>query len=60
MSESLSFESLLARLRQASNGLPDQRTGKNTQYTIQDAVLGAFSVFYMQSPSFLAHQKHLA
>ncbi len=35
---------------------PDQRTGKNLVYRIEDAALGAFAVFYTQCPSFLAHQ----
>ena len=35
---------------------PDQRTGKNRVYSMEDAALGAFAVFYTQSPSFLAHQ----
>ncbi len=35
---------------------PDKRTGKNLVYSIEDAALGAFAVFYTQSPSFLAHQ----
>lgn len=37
--------------------LPDYRKGRNTTYTIADAALSAFSVFFMQSPSFLAHQR---
>ena len=39
--------------------VPDHRTGRNTQYRIADAGLGALSVFYMQSPSFLAHQRDM-
>jgi len=35
---------------------PDKRTGNNTRYTIEDAALGAFSIFFTQSPSFLAFQ----
>jgi hypothetical protein len=38
---------------------PDIRTGFNTKYSMLDAALSAFSVFFMQSPSFLSHQKHL-
>jgi hypothetical protein len=38
---------------------PDYRTGANSQYEIADAGLGAFSVFYMQAPSFLAHQRDM-
>ena len=36
---------------------PDKRTGDNTRYSIEDAALGAFSVFFTRSPSFLAFQK---
>ena len=32
------------------------RTGQNTRYDLVDAGMGAFSVFFTQSPSFLAHQ----
>jgi len=38
---------------------PDIRTGRNSQYEVIDAGMGAFSVFFNQSPSFLAHQKLL-
>src|SRR5918997_1670123 len=34
-------------------------SGTNTQYTIKDAALAAFAVFFTQSPSFLAHQQTL-
>ncbi len=37
-------------------GFPDRRTGNNTRYSIEDAALGAFSVFFTQSPSFLSFQ----
>ena len=33
--------------------------GKNTRYTLVDAGLSAFSVFFMQSPSFLEYQRSL-
>ena len=36
---------------------PDKRTGKNTHYSLVDAALGAFAVFFTQSPSFLAYQR---
>ncbi|GAJ18588.1 unnamed protein product, partial [marine sediment metagenome] len=32
------------------------RTGNNTTYSIEDIALSAFSVFFTQSPSFLAYQ----
>src|SRR3954465_2277264 len=41
-------------------GLPDPRTGDNGSYAMADFGLAAFSVFFAQSPSFLAHQRQLA
>ena len=55
----LKFQEMLDGLRQNLEGVPEHRTGRNTQYGIADAGLGAFSVFYMQSPSFLAHQRDM-
>ncbi len=59
MTEHLSFNHLMTNLHAGLDHLPDYRTGKNTQYTIKDAALAAFSVFFTQSPSFLAHQRLL-
>lgn len=53
------FDTMIASLRQAMEKFPDGRTGKNTQYDIMDAASGAFSVFFTQCPSFLAHQRLL-
>ncbi len=39
--------------------LPDKRTGQNCQYALHDIVLGAFAVFFLPSPSFLARQQAL-
>ena len=57
MTKPVTFGRLLTILDRAFAGLPDPRTGQNTTYTMRDAMLGAFSVFFMQSPSFLAHQQ---
>lgn len=54
---SVTFEMLLSFLRRAMDRFPDQRTGKNTTYSMHDIAMSAFSVFYTQNPSFLAHQK---
>ena len=51
-----SFTVLLQFLEDSIRDFPDVRKGKNTVYEIRDAVLSAFSVFFMQCPSFLAHQ----
>ncbi len=40
--------------------MPDPRRGDNRRYTMADVGMAALSVFLMQSPSFLAHQRALA
>lgn len=51
---------LLGSLRECCDRLPDKRRGANARYTMADIGTAAFSVFFMQSPSFLAHQRQLA
>jgi hypothetical protein len=54
------FEQVVKQMRSRFESLPDHRKGgNNTRYQIVDAVLSAFSVFMMQSPSFLAHQRDM-
>ena len=55
------LESLIAELKDVCAGLPDQRNGprRDGEYTMADIGLSAFSVFFMGSPSFLAHQRRL-
>ncbi len=51
---------LVATIRAALCALPDGRKGGNHQrYAMGDAGLGAFSVFFMPSPSFLGFQVRL-
>jgi hypothetical protein len=57
MSKALSFEHLTAALASVFESLPDHRSGKNSRYSLRDAGLAAFSVFFTQSPSFLAYQR---
>jgi hypothetical protein len=56
----LSFDGLIQAIRGSFKRFPDCRTGQNISYSIEDAALSAFGVFFMQSPSFLEHQKRLA
>jgi hypothetical protein len=51
------LDSLLGSLHDCLDGFPDQRRGLNITYDIADIGMAAFSVFFMQSPSFLAHQR---
>lgn len=52
----LTFSALVDDLRELMRQFPDKRTGNNTRYRMEDVALAAFSVFFTQSPSFLAHQ----
>ena len=52
------LESLLAGVRSACAAFPDKRRGEVT-YSMADIGLSAFSLFFMQSESFLAHQRAL-
>ena len=51
------FQILLSFLMGCVESFPDRRTGKNTQFSLQDVTRGAFGVFFCQSPSFLAFQE---
>ena len=53
----LTFSDVVKQLRTTFETFCDRRTGKNTNYTMTDAGLSAFSVFFMQSPSFLEFQR---
>ena len=53
------FDQLIGSLKGAVKSFPDKRTGGNGIYSMEDIALGAFSVFFTQSPSFLEHQKKM-
>ena len=54
------LESRIGELRRVCAGLPDRRKGsKDGVYPMADIGLSAFSLFFMGSPSFLAHQRAL-
>jgi hypothetical protein len=60
MTHLLRFDDLQALFHQCIDHLPDHRQpSPNTRYTIQDAVLSAFGIFFTQSPSFLEYQRRL-
>jgi len=54
------LDELLAELRGTCAGLADRRRSADCTYTMADIGMAAFSLFFMQSPSFLAHQEALA
>lgn len=59
MYEELSIDRLINKVKEAARKFPDVRTGKNTQYKLEDATLGAFAVFFTQSASFLEFQQEM-
>jgi hypothetical protein len=59
MLEELKLTRMIKRLEQVCAGFPDVRRGKNNIYELQDVGMSAFSVFFTQSPSFLAHQRDM-
>ena len=55
----LTLDDITRQIRRIFAQFTDPRRGKNTHYTLVDAGLSAFSVFFMQSPSFLEYQRSL-
>jgi hypothetical protein len=53
------LDDITKQIRRTFAQFTDPRKGKNTSYTLVDAGLSAFSVFFMQSPSFLEYQRSL-
>src|SRR5262249_46473229 len=60
MPHPVGFDALKDILSQRIAQVPDHRKqGPNTQYTIHDAALGAFGIFFTPSASFLEYQRRL-
>ena len=57
MVPTLNFDRLRSILVATVRHLPERRTRAKWIYALGDAVLGAFAVCFVQSPSFLAHQR---
>ena len=55
----LTLGDITTQFRNTLAQFTDPRRGKNRRYTLVDAGLSAFSVFFMQSPSFLDYQRTL-
>jgi len=56
---SSTFNKLVEHLNSLFEDLPDERFGDNIRYSMPDVAMGAFSVFFTQSPSFLDAQRTL-
>lgn len=55
----LILDQLLSGLRDVCAAFPDKRKGGEAVYSMADIGMAAFSLFFMQSESFLAHQRSL-
>ena len=54
------IEEIVKEMGEVLEKLPDHRKKSNaTKYSVKDAALSAFGVFFMQSPSFLSHQRDM-
>jgi len=53
------LEELLGGFRRACASFPDGRQWRPDNIVIEDAALAAFSLFFMQSESFLSHQRRM-
>lgn len=60
MSNPLGFTALTDALASVCDAQYDPRQPGKTRYALSDAGLAAFSVFFMQCPSFLAYQRDMA
>ena len=50
---------LIEKMMSSISELPDNRKGKNKKYRVEDALRSAFSLFFMQSSSFLQYQRQM-
>jgi hypothetical protein len=58
MLKELNFDEFISEIHAVFDNLPDYRLpSPNRQYSIKDAALAAFSMFFSQSPSFLSYQQ---
>ena len=53
------LQTLLDGVRSTCAGFPDKRRGSDVTYSMADIGLSAFSLFFMQSESFLSYQRGL-
>jgi hypothetical protein len=53
------FKRFMTRLRECAQQFPDVRKRQPQLYTVSNACLSAFGVFFTQSFSFLAYQREM-
>jgi hypothetical protein len=55
----MSLQKYIDRVATCIQNFKDNRQGRNKSYTMKEIGMSAYSVFHMQSPSFLAHQQNM-
>ena len=55
----MSLHKFIDRVSECVKGFKDVRHGTNKSYTMEEIGMAAYSVFHMQAPSFLAHQRNM-
>ena len=55
----MTLQTYLDRVASCIKDFKDNRKGSNKSYTMKELGMAAYSVFHMQSPSFLAHQQNM-
>ena len=60
MANPFTLRRMIFQIKSHWDNVPDLRKpNNNMRYTVSDAIMSAFSVFFLQSSSFLAHQRIL-
>lgn len=59
MPKTIAVQGLIDSIKRSSEEIKDKRSGNAVKYSMTNAMLGAFSVFFTQSPSFLAYQRDM-
>ncbi|WP_396133383.1 ISNCY family transposase [Acaryochloris sp. 'Moss Beach'] len=60
VSATIGPQALISAMLAGFSDLRDLRKGRNKQYRVEDALMSAFSLFFMQSSSFLQYQRQMA
>lgn len=55
----MGLEKYIERVKSCVRNFKDPRQGNNKSYSIEEIGMAAYSVFHLQSPSFLSHQKNM-
>ena len=55
----MELEKYIERVRSCVRNFQDPRQGNNKSYSMEEIGMAAYSVFHLQSPSFLSHQKNM-